>query len=94
MFILVIKPIQGGRPSLYFFDDYKELHELQWKHFKSGYSCHAYEVPKSIAGIALFEEVFGTVPYKITDAFEASSLALSEYLSGLEISDNLIKTVL
>lgn len=94
MYILVVRPIQGGRPSLYFFDDYKELRTLHMKHFNRGYSCHAYEVPRSIAGISLLESVFGTVPYKITDAFDTSSLALSEYISQLELSDNLIKIVL
>lgn len=94
MFILVVKPIQGGRSSLYFFDNYKELRELYTKHFSRGYSCHAYEVPRSIAGISLLETVFGTVPYKITDAFETTLLTLSEYLSQLELSDNLIKIVL
>lgn len=94
MFVLVVKPIQGGRPSLYFFDEYKELYGLYNKHFNRGYSCHAYDVPRPIAAISLLETVFGTVPYKITDAFEASSLTLSEYLSRLELSDNLIKIVL
>lgn len=94
MFILVVKPVQGGRPSLYFFDNYKELRKLYTKHFSRGYSCHAYEVPRSIAGISLLESLFGKVPYKITDAFETPSLTLSEYISELEISDNLIKIVL
>lgn len=94
MFLFSVKAIQGGRSSLYFFDNYEELRTLYTKHFYRGYVCRAYEVPRSVAAISLLETVFGTVPYKITNAFEASNLALSEYLSELELSNNLIKIVL
>lgn len=94
MYILSVKPIQGGNISLYFFDTYRDLYSLYSKHFYRGYSCRAYDVPRSIDGISLLESVFGTVPYKITDAFSVTVFTLSEYLSQLELSDNLIKIVL
>ena len=94
MYMLTVRPIQGGHFSLYFFDSYKELRSLYSKHFYRGYSCHAYEIPRPIAGISLFETVFGTVPYKITDAFETTLLNLSEYILQLDSSDNLTKIIL
>lgn len=94
MYLLTVKPIQGGRPSLYFFDQYIELAQLHSKHFNKGYSCRAFFIPAAVSAVSLFEEAFGTVLYKIEDAHEVSSLSLQDYLARLEFARNIVKIIL